>query len=317
MRGFVKPVVCGVAALLAGAPVLSVAQESPSTVDAATAQYSRKGADTCIACHDDPEVLSVFKTPHGRRADDRSPFGPGNLQCEACHGPGGTHAARVRSGQERPPIPHFGSVAVSSAAERNDMCLGCHQRDMKHGWQGSSHQREGLSCVGCHQVHIARDPVLVEAAQPQVCFECHQQQKAQSHLPFTHPVRQGRIACGGCHDAHGATADFNLLKQTLNDTCYACHADKRGPFLWEHAPVAEDCSLCHRPHGSSQPALLAARPPLLCQQCHSQQGHPSVPLNASRLPGASPSPLFLGQGCVNCHSQVHGSNHPSGAKLMR
>jgi len=25
----------------------------------------------------------------------------------------------------------------------------------------------------------------------------------------------------------------------------------------------------------------------------------------------------LGQNCLNCHSQVHGSNHPSGSKLMR
>jgi hypothetical protein len=33
--------------------------------------------------------------------------------------------------------------------------------------------------------------------------------------------------------------------------------------------------------------------------------------------GRSPSTLLVGGGCVNCHSQVHGSNHPSGRDLMR
>jgi hypothetical protein len=38
------------------------------------------------------------------------------------------------------------------------------------------------------------------------------------------------------------------------------------------------------------------------------------------LPGGSAggSAIFLvAGGCTNCHSQVHGSNHPSGEKLMR
>ena len=29
------------------------------------------------------------------------------------------------------------------------------------------------------------------------------------------------------------------------------------------------------------------------------------------------SRFLLGSSCLNCHSQVHGSNHPSGVKLMR
>jgi DmsE family decaheme c-type cytochrome len=302
------------------APPNTAGEQATAPAPAARAtvlEYSRRGADSCIACHDEPQILAIFKTPHGRRADTRAPFGHGNLQCEACHGPGGAHAGRVRSGQERPPIPHFGDESKSSPAEQSGMCLGCHQRDMKHGWQGSTHERQGLSCASCHQSHAASDPVTNDAGQPQVCYSCHQQQKAQNQLPFAHPVRHGQMTCSACHDAHGTTADFNLVRRTLNDTCFSCHADKRGPFLWEHAPVAEDCALCHKPHGSNHPGLLTQRAPLLCQQCHSQQGHPSVPLTAARLPGASPSALFLGQGCLNCHSQVHGSNHPSGAKLMR
>jgi hypothetical protein len=63
--------------------------------------------------------------------------------------------------------------------------------------------------------------------------------------------------------------------------------------------------------------MLTQRAPLLCQQCHSQAGHPSLPATSNSLPGRSPSTYLLGSSCLNCHSQVHGSNHPSGSKLSR
>ena len=83
--------------------------------------------------------------------------------------------------------------------------------------------------------------------------------------------------------------------------------------------MAEDCSLCHTPHGSVRPALLTKNPPLLCQQCHSQAGHPSVARTSNGLPGGSAggTAFTIAGSCTNCHVQVHGSNHPSGSKLMR
>jgi hypothetical protein len=55
-----------------------------------------------------------------------------------------------------------------------------------------------------------------------------------------------------------------------------------------------------------------------CASCHSQQGHPSFAYGPSGLPGntAPTTALALGN-CMNCHSQVHGSNHPSGSSLTR
>jgi DmsE family decaheme c-type cytochrome len=110
-----------------------------------------------------------------------------------------------------------------------------------------------------------------------------------------------------------------LAKPTINQTCFGCHAEKRGPLMWEHAPVVEDCSLCHSSHGSLRQALLNKSPPLLCQQRHSAAGHPAAARNGAALPGAGGGgEIFLVAGsCTNCHSQVHGSNHPAGAKLMR
>lgn len=301
--------------------VIAAAMLMALTAGSASGQepsYSREGADTCIACHDGDEVLALFRGPHAVPTDPNGPFGHGQLQCEACHGPSGEHAGRVRRGQERPsPGALFGSDAATPIDMQNSQCLGCHESDTGFGWHGNDHDSNDIACADCHTSHTASDPVLMTATQPDVCFECHQQQRTQSLKPYAHPIRQGKMDCSGCHSTHGATSEWQFARQTLNDTCFDCHAEKRGPYLWEHAPATEDCGLCHDPHGSNHPGMLAMRGPMLCQSCHSQEGHPSIPGDSDGLPGANPSQYMLGQNCMNCHTQSHGSNHPSGSRLMR
>ncbi len=280
--------------------------------------YSRSGADTCIKCHDTPEVLSLFKTKHGSRANADSPFAPGQLQCEACHGPGGAHGARIRTGQPRPPIPSFGFNSLSPVASQNQACLGCHADELQHAWRDASHDRNDVACSDCHQVHVVHDAVRSTREQAEVCFDCHEQERADHMKASRHPIDGNLMSCSSCHSPHGSAVEFDLRRNSLNETCYTCHAEKRGPYLWEHAPVTEDCSNCHEPHGSSQPALLRVRAPLLCQQCHSQAGHPTLAYGPDNLPGGTQPSSYLAAGsCLNCHSQVHGSNHPSGSKLTR
>ena len=258
---------------------------------------------------------SIFKGKHGHRMDKRAPFGPGGLQCEACHGPGARHAA-----SKNPQSINSNKASSSQTVqERNQTCLGCHQEGARIGWHASTHERSGVACADCHRIHQDRDPVLVKSSEPDVCFSCHRQKRADFQKPSTHPVRFGLMGCSDCHSPHGSTTTAMLNKPTLNQTCFSCHADKRGPLLWEHAPVAEDCSLCHTAHGSVRSALLTKTPPLLCQQCHAPADHPSVARTSQSLPGGSAggSIFLVAGGCTNCHSRVHGSNHPAGAKLMR
>jgi len=303
--------------MMALAAISAPAAGQAAEEEAEPPKYSRKGADTCFQCHDDQVTLAVFRTRHAVPTDPDSPFGHGQLQCEACHGPGGDHAGRVRRGQERPPVVRFGSDSGTPVPEQNAYCMDCHLADAGFAWHDGAHDDNTIACADCHSSHIERDPVLTTATQAEVCFDCHQQQRTQSIKPFAHPVRQGKMACGDCHSTHGNMADLALARQTLNDTCYECHAETRGPYLWEHAPVAEDCANCHDPHGSNYPGMLSMRAPTLCQSCHAQAGHPSLPQDERGLPANTPSQFLLGQSCLNCHDQVHGSNHPSGTKLMR
>ena len=293
--------------------------------------YSEKGADTCIKCHDEDDeypVFDIFKSKHGQQGDKNSPFA--GLQCEACHGPGiagpeamqevidkGGHTGKVRTGQERPPILAFGNDSHVSIKKQNSLCLNCHEKEDHIGWKGSEHDNADIACVDCHKIHTPADPALTRKTQPAVCYQCHQKQRLDFSKPSTHPVKFGQLGCSDCHKPHGSITENLLARPTLNQTCYSCHAEKRGPLLWEHPPVSEDCSLCHTPHGSIHPPLLKKRAPLLCQQCHSQFGHPSVAFSGSGLSGGTASAFLLGRSCVNCHSQIHGSNHPSGVKLMR
>jgi len=302
---------------------------SPEAVSAL--EYTRKGADTCIKCHDEDSeypVFDIFKTKHGSQADPSTPFS--TLQCETCHGPGvkgvvfmeaakraGSHVGKVRPGEERPPILNFGAKSDEPVASQNQMCLQCHAGDQHIDWQGSAHEAANISCADCHTIHTGHDPVLDKVTQPDTCFKCHMKERADFYKPSTHPVRFGQLGCTDCHSPHGSATSTLLVRPTVNETCYTCHADKRGPFLWEHAPASEDCTLCHLPHGSVHPALLKKRPPLLCQQCHSQDDHQSVAYTAANLPGGSPSAYLLAGACTNCHISIHGSNHPSGARLMR
>lgn len=299
------------------APAASAAPSGPGT------EYSTKGADTCLECHDSDAdtatftTAGIFKSRHAHRADARSPFGPGGLQCEACHGPGLKHSDK--NANAKATTNSLKPDSFYTPEQRNEVCLNCHLNRQRSAWHTGAHDRGKLACTDCHQLHTGKDAVMAKATEADVCFRCHKQQRADFLKASTHPVRFGKMSCSDCHNAHGSASVAQLKKPTLNQTCYSCHADKRGPLLWEHAPVSEDCAACHTSHGSVRTALLNKSSPMLCQQCHSTAGHPSVPRTATSLPGSgNVGAIFVvAGGCTNCHSQVHGSNHPAGAKLMR
>ena len=275
---------------------------------------AKKGADTCLKCHDEDNeypVFPMFKTKHAVAADPRTPFA--NEQCEACHGPGGKHEDKPRRGQPKAPILNFGKDAWTPARAQNERCLTCHTNHQRIEWMGSSHEFNEVACASCHKIHVAQDPVLERHGQPEVCYSCHANQQAKFLQASHHPVREGQMTCSECHNVHGEDGTGLMVSATLREKCTSCHAEKRGPFLWEHQPAAEDCTLCHTTHGSNLPALLKKRPPHLCQQCHAPAGHPSVSYNGSQI-----SSVYLAvKGCLNCHSQMHGTNHPSGVSPLR
>ena len=281
-------------------------------------EYSSLGADSCLPCHGEGSpkpATDIFFTKHASRTDPKAPFS--GLQCEACHGPGADHVYGQQRGENRKPVHTFGSKADTPVDVQNKVCLGCHETRGRLGWFGSRHETGDVSCASCHQVHRPRDRVFDSLAQQEACFDCHPKRRADTFKASSHPLRFGNMSCSDCHDPHNGDNDFLLRQASVNETCYTCHAEKQGPYLWEHAPASEDCSLCHQVHGSNHPELLKKRPPLLCQQCHSPAGHPGTAYTSDLVEDDFSNRFLLGRACLNCHSQVHGSNHPSGSTLHR
>ncbi|GLP97067.1 cystathionine beta-synthase [Paraferrimonas sedimenticola] len=269
-------------------------------------EYSKKGADNCLTCHrKDAKVMALFDGVHGRSNQPGSPMA--GLQCEACHGPMGKHN---RGGKE--PMIAFGPDSKLSAESQNSVCLGCHTDSRQQSWHASIHNVEEVTCAECHEVHAKHDPTQNQLTINDTCTGCHTEQKSMMNMRSSHPLKWNRMTCIDCHSPHGSPSEHALVKSDVNQTCYSCHAEKRGPFLWEHEPVTESCVNCHNPHGSVNENMVHYRAPQLCQQCHAEDGH------ANRVVQRADQDAFgAGQSCMNCHSQVHGSNHPVGAKLQR
>ncbi|MBD0371404.1 MAG: hypothetical protein ICV60_11250 [Pyrinomonadaceae bacterium] len=259
------------------------------------------------------------------------------MSCETCHGDAANHIAS----QGKPNT--IENPAKWTAARINQTCLDCHSRD-RHvlNWQGGEHDRKDMSCLSCHTNHhpgllknmsaafagradaevaqtiSARLPekMLVNSTVEETCLRCHSDIRKNflqrsTHL-FRTELRNQKVGCASCHNPHGGEGDKMLVSPSVNSLCYSCHAEKRGPFLWEHPPARENCMVCHSPHGSNNTKLLTARVHMLCQQCHIHM----LPRHSTTA-GRPLDIWSINRGCINCHSQVHGSNHPGGRTFTR
>jgi DmsE family decaheme c-type cytochrome len=300
------------------------------------------GPDVCKNCHED-KVQSYALSQHGNKGDKRTPANHG--ECSTCHGDGTAHV-QAGGGRGVGGIINPGSSALSGA-ERSAACVTCHKGGKRSLWVGSVHESHDVGCTNCHKLHAGRDKVLVKYEQRDVCYVCHQTQRAEAKRISTHPIEVGKVACSDCHNPHGSEGPKLMAEKTVRDTCFTCHAEKRGPFLYEHPPASDDCMNCHVPHGSTVEPLLNALQPWLCQECHGNSApHPGNIYSANSLPGGpvanvntknpalqppagtnritgqivsanNPPPQLAFRGCTNCHTQIHGSNHPAGERFVR
>ncbi|MBI3307278.1 MAG: hypothetical protein HYZ84_05700 [Candidatus Omnitrophica bacterium] len=167
-------------------------------------------------------------------------------------------------------------------------------------------------CEMCHGpagLHMdaggGKGNILNPTKDVETCFQCHTDKKMEFSQPFHHPVLEGKMNCTSCHSAHGT--DVRAWSATtlkgVNETCFDCHKEQRGPFVFEHEAVREGCMTCHQVHGSMHSKMLVARDNNLCLRCHTQMNFPVIgkQSHAGRLPQAT---CFT----AGCHTAVHGSN---------
>ncbi|MGA8145020.1 MAG: DmsE family decaheme c-type cytochrome [Candidatus Acidiferrales bacterium] len=274
-------------------PVYAQSQTAP----AAPPEYA--GAESCKTCHE--AVYKSWETsPHWKQTYKEG--GIAKHGCEDCHGPAAAHVADPADTSK------LFLFSKASTKEINAHCESCHAGGPQHmNSINSLHRQADVSCISCHSPHHSegREFLLVKA-QPELCFTCHQTQKAQFAMPFHHRVNEGLINCTDCHNPHGTVKPHQLRSSAQQDAvCFKCHANVQGPFAFEHAPVkTEGCQSCHVPHGGpNQHMLRVSSVNLLCLQCHTN----------SVFSGAPSAPSFHNQttqfqACTLCHTNIHGSN---------
>jgi DmsE family decaheme c-type cytochrome len=274
----------------------------PLAVGTAVAQET---AD-CRGCHEDTLTLM-----------DRTYHAGLEAGCYSCHEGAEAHLKGQMDGEEAPGP----SLENLSTEDSNAVCLSCHETQHNPTWEGSAHARRGLRCTECHSVHNykSKESQLKAASGPETCFQCHPAIRSQGLRTSHHPVREGLMDCASCHNPHDGSRPKMINADWVNELCLQCHTEKRGPFLWEHAPVRENCLNCHNPHGSNHEKLLVAKQPYLCQRCHLNTRHPGSLYdgrNAGTTVGGATN-RAIEHACKNCHQYVHGGNSPSGPYLGR
>jgi DmsE family decaheme c-type cytochrome len=338
------------AGMLAAAVLLIAAMPLRGAQAAADAGEPAKyvGKKKCAECHDTENKL--FGHTQHSNAFTLNPRNDVERQvCEACHGPGSKH---VQNTKDKDAIIGFDKDWGTPIEKQNGQCLNCHSGGQRMHWSGSIHQTNKLGCSDCHNpmARFSANGLMKKSSITETCQSCHPQQRAEFKKKSHMPVPEGKMTCEDCHNPHGSTRKPLLKADSVNELCYTCHAEKRGPFLWEHAPVRENCLNCHGPHGSNNDKLLVQTRPFLCTACHSTTGtmghavwgsttlgsvvkgvttslgqnnlgqQTNLPFNATTAPNGATvlaSKRMVGRSCQNCHSTIHGSNSPSGARFQR
>jgi len=211
------------------------------------------------------------------------------------------------------PAPHAEYVGTET-------CAACHAKEFNE-FKHSTHSRISLGdnvkaqgCETCHgpgSLHVEAGGgrgvggIINPRKDPSTCFECHSDKRAEFRLPHHHPLLEGKMSCADCHSPHGEDVrpwSATTLKD-INEACFKCHKEQRGPFVWEHEALREGCTTCHKVHGSIHEKMLIARDSTLCLRCHTQANFPTIGMqnHGTRLPQGT---CFS----AGCHTAVHGSN---------
>ncbi|HID98391.1 MAG TPA: DmsE family decaheme c-type cytochrome [Thermodesulfobacteriaceae bacterium] len=292
------------------------------------------GSETCLECHED------YEGDHNVHMKLASYEATGyQLGCEGCHGPGSAHA----DAEDPALILRYGEEGLHPE-EVSGVCLTCHQGGAMMNWTSSEHAFFDVACTSCHSIHFNKHNDLLKEKQTDLCTSCHIKFKAKLYYPSHHPMKEGKMSCDSCHNPHGsATGAPGMLKteERVNDLCLDCHTRYQGPFVFEHAPVAESCLECHDPHGTVANNLLKQNEPFLCLQCHEGHFHAMrtgevkppkynsvhTGIHGGRTDDGDTRLVITGHGptdwakgfltkCTTCHQEVHGSDLPSQTRRL-
>jgi DmsE family decaheme c-type cytochrome len=255
------------------------------------AQLSDVADEYCLDCHDGQD-RTLAPTAHRLASSIDKPALA--IQCVSCHPEAEKHL-------DDPGRGTIGNPATMEPDRAAKLCSGCHVPHTEAFTIGfDPHLGLELSCSSCHTVHGGKRSLLIDEAGG-FCGNCHIAVVNDFRRRSNHPLIGQNISCVDCHGS--TAANEPNYGHGDNANCSRCHPDESGPFLFEHeatssfTPEGNGCVACHSPHGSSNDRLLTQPDDRLCRQCHTAPpGHL-----------AAHNGNLAGYGCMDCHSDIHGS----------
>ena len=227
----------------------SAGTPAPATTPGASASSE---LPKCADCH--TELVEAFvRNPHARvRHGEKKP--DPNDACSTCHGDGTKH---MEAGGDAALISTLKGLSGSQD------CLACHaQTPGPHDSfaTGVHSNTEAVNCLTCHSIHkaVPKSEHLLAKAPGALCATCHLNQAASfQNKPYAHRLDRGGMSCLDCHAPHARRGEPVKMTVQGDLPCLSCHADLRGPFVFQHVSGSGgDCMSCHQPHGSANPRML-------------------------------------------------------------
>lgn len=312
---------------------IHVHRNDPLWADEGNVKSERAGNEACAKCHGDVVELTAGSV-HAKVSDEAG--------CERCHGPGSAHIAS--GGRSRFIVNPVRATPEAASAG----CLECHGDKPDHAkdWKGGLLEKNGLSCLTCHQAHGPKKgqgtPLGVgelpagEAVNigSKTCAICHQ--KAHPDLAKSHHAGlmkdEKAAGCESCHgpgSKHVATGGEKGTIVSMDSgaqvaLCFRCHGIETKLIRWkrsEHAKAGLDCLSCHDPLA---PVGKSSRKqdPESCYVCHQSvraqmrlpNAHPvekgAMKCGSCHDPHSDVSGLLAlsirKDDCVKCHEQYRG-----------
>jgi tetratricopeptide (TPR) repeat protein len=279
----------------------------------------------CIFCHNGNPLI-----PAGHDAPGSEPVFSGDLpegiDCQRCHGPGGSHVRTAQTaGANREQIrASIVNPARLSPKLRMDLCMQCHLEPAS-------------TAIPALIRRFNRAPFSFTAGEPLGAFVL-----AFDHSPgaqhgdkfeivgsSAYRLRKSRcfleskdaLTCDTCHDAHRIQRGEEAVRH-YSEVCRQCHAAVDRLVSKGAHPVLTDCVTCHMPkrrtedvvHAIMTDHLIQRRPPSRDLLAELAERHPTeaeeyhgevVPYYPPELPRSGPDALYRALAQVAMKNNLH------------
>jgi hypothetical protein len=211
--------------------------------DAAGRRLTDAEARRCFSCHSTASVTIARpeKAQSDKNQSDKGQFDPNaavlGVTCEACHGPGATHAAAMKSGMQEQGPDLIMNPKHLDPVDSVDFCGACHRTwedVVANGFGGigvynvrfapyrlenskcwsKSNADPRLTCIACHDPHqpLEHDPAAYDSR----CLQCHVNQPGAKRNA-SHPGAACRVSTKNCTTCHMPRIETPVQHSTFTD----------------------------------------------------------------------------------------------------